>query len=95
MVNGTMCRHTFALLLMMEVLLHEIIVMNIIRKFVVCVVTNSRAQLVGSAMRGIAINVLIFKLVEMKLCMLQHNFWNVCFNRQHSYVTMRHIHHRF
>ena len=53
---------------------HEMIVMKMMKMFVLCVVTNTSPQFVGSAMRGIALNALTLTLVGMKLCMLHHNF---------------------
>ena len=64
----------FGLLLMTQALPHETIVMNMMKTFVLCVVTNTPPQFVGSARRGIALNVLTLTLVGMKLCMLHHNF---------------------
>ena len=69
-----MCRCMFGLLLMTQALPHEMIVMKMMKMFVLCVVTNTPPQFVGSAMRGIALNVLTLTLVGMKLCMLHHNF---------------------
>ena len=53
---------------------HEMIVMKMMRTFVLCVVTNAPPQFVGSARRGIALNVLTLAPVGMKLCILHHNF---------------------
>ena len=64
----------FGPLLMTQALPHEMIVMKMMKTFVLRVVTNTPPQFVGSAMRGIALNVLTLTLVGMKLCMLRHNF---------------------
>ena len=63
----------FGPLLMTQALPHEMIVKMIMKMLVLCVVTNTPPQFVGSAMRGIALNVLTLTLVGMKLCMLHHN----------------------
>jgi hypothetical protein len=64
----------FGLSLMTQALPHEMIVMKMMNTFVLCVVTNAPPQFVGSAMRGITLNVLTLTPVGMKLCMLHHNF---------------------
>ena len=47
---------------------------KVMKIFVLCVVTNTPPQFVGSAMRGIAPSVLTLTTVGMKLCMLHRNF---------------------
>ena len=69
MVHGTMCRCMFGPLLMTQALPHAMIVMKMMKMFLLCVVTNTPPQFVGSAMRGIALSVLTLTLVGMKLCM--------------------------
>ena len=64
----------FGPLLMTQALPHKMIVMKMMKTFVRCVVTNAPPQFVGSAKKGIALNVLTLTLVEMKLCMLHRNF---------------------
>ena len=64
----------FGPLLMTQALPHEMVVKKMMKTFVLCVVTNVPLQFVGSAMRGIALNVLTLTLVGMKLCMLHPNF---------------------
>ena len=74
MVYGTMCRRLFGPLLMIQALPNEMMVMKMMKPFVLCGVTNTPPQFVGSAMRGIALSVLTLTLVGMKLCMLHRNF---------------------
>ena len=73
MVHGTICCRMFGALLMTQALPHEMIVKMMMKTFVLCVVTNTPPQFVGSAMRGNARNVLTLTLVGMKLCVLHHN----------------------
>ena len=60
----------FGPLLMTQALPYTMIVKMMMRTFVLCVVANTPPQFVGSAMRGIALNVLTLALVDMKSCML-------------------------
>ena len=64
----------FGPLLMTQALPHETIVKKMMKMFVLCVVTTTPPQFVGSAMRGIALNAFTLTLVGTKLCMLHHNF---------------------
>ena len=64
----------FGPLLMTQALPHEMIVKKMVKTFVLCVVTNAPPQFVGSARRGIALNVLTLTLVGTKLFMSHHNF---------------------
>ena len=56
-----------------EKALHQVMIVKMMMTFVCSVVTNTPPQFVGSAMRGIALNVLALTIVGMKLCMLHHN----------------------
>ena len=50
---------------MTQALSHAMIVKMVMRMFVRCVVTNAPPQFVGSAMRGIVLNLLTLTLVGM------------------------------
>ena len=73
MVHATLCCGMFGPL-MTQALPHKMIVKKMMKTFVLCVVNNAPPRFVGSAMRGIALDVLTLTLVAMKLCKLHHNF---------------------